>query len=87
MKYFGCGFVLHSKNAFFYRVHSFSDIKDILIPFLFFFFSKHKIKGVKALDFKDWCLTAELFKTKAHLTKQGLDQIRQIKAGMNKGRD
>jgi hypothetical protein len=25
----------------------------------------------------------EIIKTKAHLTKEGLDQIRQIKAGMN----
>jgi hypothetical protein len=27
-----------------------------------------------------------MIKTKVHLTKEGLDQIRQIKAGMNKGR-
>ena len=28
-----------------------------------------------------------MIKTKAHLTKEGFDQIRQIKAGMNKGRN
>jgi hypothetical protein len=27
-----------------------------------------------------------MVQTKVHLTKEGLDQIRQIKAGMNKGR-
>lgn len=27
-----------------------------------------------------------MIKTKAHLTNEGYDQIRQIRAGMNKGR-
>jgi hypothetical protein len=30
--------------------------------------------------------SADLIKNKAHLTAEGLDQIRKIKAGMNKGR-
>jgi hypothetical protein len=29
---------------------------------------------------------AEMIKTKAHLTNEGFDQIRKIKAGINKGR-
>lgn len=29
----------------------------------------------------------EIMKNKAHITEEGLDQIRKIKAGMNKGRD
>jgi hypothetical protein len=29
---------------------------------------------------------AEMIKTKAHLTKEGFDLLRQIRAGMNKNR-
>jgi hypothetical protein len=39
------------------------------------------------LDYADFVKIAELMKNKAHLTKEGLDQIRQIKAGMNRKRD
>jgi hypothetical protein len=41
---------------------------------------------VKALDFKDWAKVAKMIQTKVHLTKEGFDQIRQIKIRMNKGR-
>jgi hypothetical protein len=41
---------------------------------------------VKALDFEDWAKVAEMIQTKVHLTKEGLDQIRQIRVGLNKGR-
>ena len=41
---------------------------------------------MKALDFADFCRAAELMKEKKHLTKEGLEEIRQIKAGMNQGR-
>jgi hypothetical protein len=47
---------------------------------------KYPIIGVKSKDFADFCLIAELMKNKKHLTTEGLNQIRQIKAGMNKGR-
>jgi hypothetical protein len=38
------------------------------------------------LDYLDWCKIAELMKNKVHLSEEGLEQIRTIKAGMNKGR-
>jgi hypothetical protein len=41
---------------------------------------------VKALDFKDFSDAAELVKKKKHLTQEGVDQICNIKDGMNKGR-
>jgi hypothetical protein len=41
---------------------------------------------VKALDFQDLSEAAELMKKKIHLTQEGVDQIRKIKDGMNKGR-
>ena len=56
---------------------------DKIIPF----FEKYPIKGVKALDYADFCKVAELMKNKAHLTEHGLEEIRKIKSGMNRGRE
>ena len=63
-------------------VTKFDDIVNIIIPF----YNKYPIHGVKALDFKDFCLVAEMMKEKKHLTQKGLELIRKIKAGMNRGR-
>ena len=38
------------------------------------------------MDFLDWCKIAILIKNKLHLTPEGLELIRKIKDGMNKGR-
>jgi hypothetical protein len=42
--------------------------------------------GVKALDFKDFCIVADMMKDKKHLMKKGLDLIQKIRNGMNRGR-
>ena len=47
---------------------------------------KNPILGMKALDFADWCLVTDMIKDKKHLTPEGLEQIRKIKAIMNTGR-
>ena len=68
-----------------------------LSRFIFFFLKKrifltkkkrekYPIVGVKALDFSDFCKASKLIKDKAHLTEKGLENIRLIKAGMNRGR-
>ena len=80
--YLNCGHVNKDRDAFNYRVTKFSDIEEKIIPF----FLKYPIKGVKALDFKDFCRTWELMKEKKHLTAEGLEVIKKIKAGMNRGR-
>jgi hypothetical protein len=67
-------------------VRRFSDIDGKIIPF----FDKYQIEGVKALDFflrLDFKRAAEIMKVKGHLTQSGLDEIRLIKAGMNRGRE
>jgi hypothetical protein len=84
VEYFNCG---SSKKrtgglAIDFNVEKFSDITDKIIPF----FKEYCIIGQKAEDFKDFCKVAELMKEKKHLTSKGVDQIRQIKAGMNKSR-
>ena len=65
-----------------YRVYKFQDVEAKIIPF----FHKYKIRGVKAEDYSDWCVVAYMISEKMHLTKEGLEQIRRIKAGVNRGR-
>ena len=74
-----CGKIYRRGEAFDFKVSKLSDILNKIIPF----FKKYPIFGVKALDFADFCKVAELMKDKMHLTQEGLDKIRQIKAGMN----
>lgn len=83
LSYLNCGSVTEaSRGEVNFDVHKFSDIYDIILPF----FEKYHIHGVKSLDFQDFKLVAELMKTKAHLTKEGVEKIIQIKSNMNKSR-
>ena len=50
------------------------------------FFSKYPLQGSKNLDFMDFCKIANIMLNKSHLTTEGLEEIRQIKFGMNTGR-
>ena len=61
----------------------FSDITNIIIPF----FNKYPLLGVKLYDYLDWCKIHNLMNDGSHLTPEGLNIIRNIKSGMNKGRD
>jgi len=83
INYLDCGLVFNqTETAVVFKVRKFSDLIEKIIPF----FVKYPILGVKSKDFEDFCKVAELMQNKEHLTASGLDQIRQIKAGMNKGR-
>lgn len=81
-EHLGCGYLKkHSDSAIVFRVTKFEDIEKIIL-----LFQKYPIHGVKHLDYLDWCKVAELMQNKAHLTKEGLEQIGKIKDGMNKKR-
>jgi len=82
INYLDCGNISKKRETFVFIVTKFSDIENKIIPF----FQKYPLLGVKRSDYLDFCRVAELMQNKAHLTKEGLDQIRQIKTGMNKGR-
>jgi LAGLIDADG endonuclease len=60
----------------------FSHVTEKVIPF----FEKYPLHGVKKFDFIDWCKIAKLMSNGSHLKNEGLDLIRNIKSGMNKGR-
>jgi hypothetical protein len=83
-KYLDCGnYIEYSKHNFVrFVVTRYSDITEKIIPF----FDKYKIVGVKSQDYEDLKKVVDIMKVKGHLTAEGLDQIRKIKAGMNKGR-
>ena len=80
--FLGCGNCYNNKNAVDFRVRSFSDIEQIIVPF----FKKYPLQGVKSKDFADFCKAVEIMKVKGHLTNEGLDQLNKLKAGMNRGR-
>jgi hypothetical protein len=81
VKYLDCGVIeLDSRgNAVTFSVSKLSDIESKIITF----FYKYKIQGVKSKNFEGFCKVAELMKSKSHLTKEGLERIRQIKLEIN----
>ena len=83
IEYFNCGRVYKNKEAIIFQGTKLSDLSKNIIPF----FVKYSIKGVKFRYFTDFCKVAELMKNKAHLTKEGLELVRHIKAGMNTQRN
>lgn len=70
-------------NGVVYIVYKYSKISDNIIPF----FDKYPLQGTKFLDYKDFCKIADLIGEKSHLTVEGLNEIRLIRAGMNNGRN
>lgn len=82
----GCGRYYAASSSYNHGefvVSNLSDVTGKIIPF----FDKYPIGGAKALDFSDFKRVAELMENKAHLTEQGLSQIRSIKSKMNHLRD
>jgi hypothetical protein len=81
---FGCGGLYNQSkvsksNVTDFMVTGLSDITEKVIPF----FLAHPLQGAKRIELADFIKVAELMKQKAHLTRDGLNQIRSIKAGMN----
>ena len=64
ISFFQCGTIRKNRTWIDYRVTRLEDILNKIIPF----FKKYPLRGVKALDFKDFCRAAELMKEKKHLT-------------------
>jgi len=81
--FLGCGkYTKRSEFVGDFIVGDFTDINDKVIPF----FKKYPLKGAKLKDFDDFCKVADIMKVNGHLTESGLEQIRLIKSGMNRGR-
>lgn len=85
ISYFDCGqYYPHSNpDAGDFVVEKYPDLIGKIVPF----FVKYPIVGVKALDFADFSKVAQIMKQGRHLTEEGIEEIRLIKNGMNRGRD
>lgn len=81
---FKCGNIVISNNNSIieFRVSSLKDIMEKIIPFL----NKYPLYGAKRLEYEDFCKVVSMMNSKIHLTESGLEQIREIKSNMNKGR-
>jgi hypothetical protein len=87
--YFGCGYLVglnyerygwmpHVK----YAVHSFKEIKRVIIPF----FKKYPLKGKKEKDFLLFCKAAKIFEKGGHLTERGIEKLKVLRSQMNEHR-
>lgn len=79
---FGCGKVYNQSSkggVQDFMITGLGDITKKVIPF----FLAHPLKGAKLKEFLDFVKVAELMQNKAHLSKEGLEEIRCVKLGMN----
>ena len=49
-------------------------------------FAEAQLLGAKALDYADFCKIVDIINNKGHLTRDGLNTIRTLNAGMNSSR-
>lgn len=57
-----------------YKVSNFKDISTKIIPF----FEKYPLQAKKKIQFKKFCIVAEMMKTKQHLSINGVERIKNI---------
>lgn len=81
--YLGCGKIYKDSKATYLVVQRLSDIIKIIIPI----FDKYRLEGLKVKDYEDFKKVALLMDKKAHLIKEGLEEIREIKNRMNTKRE
>jgi LAGLIDADG endonuclease len=78
--YFGCGVVRKNHGTrLSYRVRGHENLLHKILPF----FEKHQLKTRKRVDFAKFRKVILLMEQGEHLTPEGLEKIRQIKATMN----
>ena len=85
VEYLGSGKIYKyaGKSAVSLSIVDFKDITNIIIPFL----NQNPIIGIKLYDYLDWCKIHSLMVNRFHLTVEGINSIRKIKFGMNRGRE
>lgn len=85
-KTFDCGhiYILNYKRYSWrphvkYAVKRHRDIFEKIIPF----FKKYQLQGKKRRDFEFFCRASEIFGKKEHLTKEGIEKLKNIQSRMN----
>ena len=80
--YFGCGVVRRNHgDRMAYRVRSKEHLLQRIVPF----FMTHPLKTKKNVEFLKFRDVLLLMESDAHLTADGVEKIRAIAAGMNRG--
>lgn len=75
----GAGKIINYKNTVQYAIADFNSIDEILIPH----FDTFTLKGNKLNNYLIWREIFSIVKTKSHLTTEGLEKIRSLKAKLN----
>lgn len=85
VEYFGSEkiYKYSGKSAVSLSIVDFADITNIIVPL----FNQIPIIGIKLYDFTDWCKIHNLMINRSHLTVEGIISIKDIKSGMNRGRE
>mmetsp|Transcript_34803 Transcript_34803/g.54778 ORF Transcript_34803/g.54778 Transcript_34803/m.54778 type:complete len:150 (-) Transcript_34803:27-476(-) len=79
--YFGCGVVRKNHgDRMAYRVRGIRHLIEIIIPF----FEKHLLKTKKRVDFQKFRKVLLKMQKNDHLTPEGIEEIRKLKAQMNR---
>jgi len=83
---FGCGQIQrnlrddnHTEDLLIFRIRKFEDITRLVIPF----FQTHPLRTAKRQQFDLFVRAVGLMQEKAHLSAEGLEQIRRIAQQMN----
>jgi hypothetical protein len=79
---FNCGRYISKSDCSEFIVEKFTDVRDKVIPI----FEEFKLHGLKSKNYDDFKKAAVLINNKAHLTREGLDELKKIKGRMNKRR-
>lgn len=83
IKFFGCGYIIHDTSMKVqYRIRDRVELEKYLFPF----FDAYPLLTIKSKDYEDFKKVHAMLERKLHLTQEGLDEIRNIQAGMNRNR-
>jgi len=81
--HFGCGVVRKNHgDRMAYRVRGHEHLLARILPF----FEKHPLKTSKRIDFQRFRKVVRLMADGAHLEREGVERIRELAEGMNRGR-
>ena len=84
VQYLGSGKVYkYTKSAVHICIVDFTGITNRIIPL----FEQNPLVGIKSKDYHDWCKIHKLMLNRSHLTVEGINLIKKIKLGMNRGRN
>lgn len=82
--FFGCGVVRKNRDdRMAYRVRGISHLNEKIVPF----FEQHPLKTKKRLDFIKFRRILLMMQRGEHLSKEGIEKIRELASRMNTGRE